>query len=486
MFKHTGDGVCGAFASPRSAVDAAVAAQRALDLPVRMGIATGEAQLRDGDYFGAVLNRAARVMAVGHGGQILLDGTTAGLISGVDLISSGSRRLREIAKPVDVFQVQAVCLRTEVPPLNTVDRTSGNLRAPTTSFVGREAELAELDGAECAPVGNPHGCRRGRQTRLALELAVRSTENFPDGVFVIEMAAVGDPAAVPEAVAAVLDAAADMIDSIPSSMWVPRSATADGPADDCIGISGLECLQCDGTGMVRLDPDAAIVRRDRAGNSAWAWMFGRTIRLWDATTGPGPGLETPGTSCSGLQKRSGESRRRATYSTTMSLSDTDTVPRPRGQTFVSILNVVPSPGIFAKICWGVRGPSVRSRRRKRIGADGQTSRPSSIDPPARSARRCRHLRVTEVFAVDVSDGIRSRTGHRPRGQVGHRAHCDLLCHASLPVSRRRSLPHHCPPAPGVMRENTPRTPLVTRSFLLHFVSPKFEQPRNCDCTVATL
>ena len=229
MFKHTGDGVCGAFASPRSAVDAAVAAQRALDLPVRMGIATGEAQLRDGDYFGAVLNRAARVMAVGHGGQILLDGTTAGLISGVDLISSGSRRLREIAKPVDVFQVQAVCLRTEVPPLNTVDRTSGNLRAPTTSFVGREAELAELDGAECAPVGNPHGCRRGRQTRLALELAVRSTENFPDGVFVIEMAAVGDPAAVPEAVAAVLrlPAAADMIDSIPSSMWVPRSATAD-------------------------------------------------------------------------------------------------------------------------------------------------------------------------------------------------------------------------------------------------------------------
>ena len=134
MFKHTGDGVCGAFASPRSAVDAAVAAQRALRLPVRMGIATGEAQLRDGDNFGVVSNRAARVMAVGHGGQILLDGTTAGLISGVDHLNSwGSRRLREIAKPVDVFQVQAVCLRTEVPPLNTVDRTSGNLRAPTTS-----------------------------------------------------------------------------------------------------------------------------------------------------------------------------------------------------------------------------------------------------------------------------------------------------------------------------------------------------------------
>ena len=68
LFKHTGDGVCAAFASPRCAVDAAVAAQRALELPVRMGIATGEAELREGDYFGAVLNRAARVMAAGHGG----------------------------------------------------------------------------------------------------------------------------------------------------------------------------------------------------------------------------------------------------------------------------------------------------------------------------------------------------------------------------------------------------------------------------------
>src|SRR4051794_41238117 len=82
MFKHTGDGVCAAFASPRSAVDAAVTAQRALELPVRMGIATGEAELRGADYFGAVLNRAARVMAAGHGGQILLAQSTAGPLHG--------------------------------------------------------------------------------------------------------------------------------------------------------------------------------------------------------------------------------------------------------------------------------------------------------------------------------------------------------------------------------------------------------------------
>ena len=96
LFKHTGDGVCAAFASPRSAVDAAVAAQRALELPVRMGMATGEAELRDGDYFGAVLNRAARVMAAGHGGQILLAESTAVLLSGVDLLDLGPRRLRDL------------------------------------------------------------------------------------------------------------------------------------------------------------------------------------------------------------------------------------------------------------------------------------------------------------------------------------------------------------------------------------------------------
>ena len=89
VFNYTGDGMCAVFTSPRSAVDAAIAAQRALELPVRMGIATGEAELRGDDYFGTVLNRTARVMAAGHGGQILLDGATAALISGVDLIAWG-------------------------------------------------------------------------------------------------------------------------------------------------------------------------------------------------------------------------------------------------------------------------------------------------------------------------------------------------------------------------------------------------------------
>src|SRR6201986_2237517 len=113
LFKHTGDGVCAAFGSPKSAVDAAVTAQRALELPVRMGLATGEAELRGGDYFGAVLNRAARVMAAGHGGQVLLAESTASLLSGVGLLDLGPRRVRAVPAPVGGFPVQVPGLRAE-------------------------------------------------------------------------------------------------------------------------------------------------------------------------------------------------------------------------------------------------------------------------------------------------------------------------------------------------------------------------------------
>ena len=205
MFKHTGDGVCAAFASPRVAVDAAVAAQLALELPVRMGLATGEAELRDGDYFGAVLNRAARVMAAGHGGQILLADSTAVLLSGVDLLDLGPRRLRDVPMPVGVFQVRAAGLRTEFPPLRALDASPGNLRPATTSLIGRESEVDELEAAVKAHrLVTLTGVGGVGKTRLALEVAARLGDEFPDGVWVFELAAVTDPAAVPDAVAAVL------------------------------------------------------------------------------------------------------------------------------------------------------------------------------------------------------------------------------------------------------------------------------------------
>jgi predicted ATPase len=205
LFKHTGDGVCAAFASPRSAVDAAVAAQRELELPVRMGIATGEAELRGADYFGAVLNRAARVMAAGHGGQILLAESTAGLLSGMDLLDLGPRRLRDLPTPVGVFQVRAPGLQTDFPSLRALDTSPGNLRPSATSFIGREAEVAEVQAAVKAHrLVTLTGVGGVGKTRLALEVAARLVDEFPDGVWLFELAAVTDPAAVPDAVAAVL------------------------------------------------------------------------------------------------------------------------------------------------------------------------------------------------------------------------------------------------------------------------------------------
>src|SRR5271169_646077 len=191
MFKHTGDGVCAAFASPKSAVDAAVAAQRALELPVRMGLATGEAELREGDYFGAVLNRAARVMAAGHGGQILLADSTAGLLGGVDLLDLGPRRLRDISMPVGVFQVRAPGLQVDFPALRALDASPGNLRAATTSFIGRESEVAELHAAVKAHrLVTLTGVGGVGKTRLALEVAAQLADDFPDGVWFFELAAV--------------------------------------------------------------------------------------------------------------------------------------------------------------------------------------------------------------------------------------------------------------------------------------------------------
>ncbi len=205
LFKHTEDGVLAAFASPRSAIDAAVSSQRALELPVRMGIATGEAELRGDDYFGPVLNRAARVMAAGHGGQVLLADTTAGLLAGVDLVSLGQRRLRDLSTTVEVFQVRAEGLRTEFPPLKAVDASPGNLRPAATSIVGRESEVADLAASvRTHRLVTLTGVGGVGKTRLALEVANQLADEFLDGVWVFELAAVSDPAAVPDAVAAVL------------------------------------------------------------------------------------------------------------------------------------------------------------------------------------------------------------------------------------------------------------------------------------------
>ena len=202
---HSGDGVCRRVRLAQVVRSMLRWQRRALELPVRMGIATGEAEMRDGDYFGTVLNRAARVMAAGHGGQILVADSTAILLSGLDLVDLGPRRLREMPNPITVFQLRAPGLRIEFPPLPALDTSPGNLRPAASSFIGRESEVVEVQAAV-----NAHrlvtltGVGGVGKTRLATEVAAQLADEFPDGVWVFELAAVADPAAVPDAVAAVL------------------------------------------------------------------------------------------------------------------------------------------------------------------------------------------------------------------------------------------------------------------------------------------
>ena len=206
LFKHTGDGVCAAFASPKSAVDAAVAAQRALELPVRMGLATGEAELREGDYFGAVLNRAARVMAAGHGGQILVADSTAVLLSGVDLIDLGATAVAGRPEPGrGVPGPEPPACVGSFRPFDARSDDRETCGRPATSFIGRESDVAEIEAAVRAHrLVTLTGVGGVGKTRLATEVAARLADEFPDGVWVFELAAVADPAAVPDAVAAVL------------------------------------------------------------------------------------------------------------------------------------------------------------------------------------------------------------------------------------------------------------------------------------------
>ena len=204
LFKHTGDGAYAAFASARAAVEAAIEAQRALELPVRMGIATGEAELRGDDYFGPPLNRASRVMGAGHGGQILAASSTVALIEGFELVDLGSRRLRDLSEPLQLFQVCGDGLRRDFPPLRTLDSVPGNLPAQATSFVGREAEVAAVHEALRAHrLVTLVGVGGVGKTRLALQTAAEVLDQYRDGAWLVELAPILDAAELTEGVAAV-------------------------------------------------------------------------------------------------------------------------------------------------------------------------------------------------------------------------------------------------------------------------------------------
>jgi predicted ATPase len=140
VFKHTGDGTCSVFPSPRSALNAAAEAQSVLELPVRMGIHSGEAEERDGDFFGPTLNRCARLMDSGHGGQVLVSETVRSLLDDDPaLMDLGEHLLRDLARPERVFQLGD----GEFPALRHLSRAA-SLPSSLTSLMGREGLVDEV------------------------------------------------------------------------------------------------------------------------------------------------------------------------------------------------------------------------------------------------------------------------------------------------------------------------------------------------------
>ena len=219
VVKTTGDGVHASFATARDGVEAAVVSQLALGaevweitgpLRVRMGLHTCEAELRDGDYYGSSVNRAARVMSVAYPGQVLCTQATADLVREglpplVDLVDLGRHRLRDLDRPEEVFQVTHPDLGAEFPPLSSRDAVVGNLPRQVTSFIGRERELASLaELVRQSSLVTLTGVGGVGKTRLAIQVAAEVVADFPDGAWLCEFAPVTDPSAVWETLGASL------------------------------------------------------------------------------------------------------------------------------------------------------------------------------------------------------------------------------------------------------------------------------------------
>lgn len=214
VFSTAGDAFAVAFSTPAAAVGAALEIQGALAdtewpgpaIRVRMGIHTGTADERDGDYFGPTVNRAARVMSAGHGGHVLTTAVSANLLrshigSDFDLVDRGEHRLAGIGEPEQIFEIA----HADAPPpgeaLKTHEQRRTNLSEPLSSFVGRSRVMDEvtqrLDVHRLVVLTGTGGTGK---TRLATEIGRQAVASYADGVWLVELAAVSEPARVMSAI----------------------------------------------------------------------------------------------------------------------------------------------------------------------------------------------------------------------------------------------------------------------------------------------
>jgi predicted ATPase len=216
VFKTVGDAFCGVFSRAPDAVAAALDAERSIaaqdfstvgGLRVRIALHTGHAEERNGDYFGPAVNRVARLLSIGHGGQVLASGVTTELAQDEmpaqsSLRDLGLQRLRDLTYPEQVYQLCAPDLPSEFPPLRSLDELPNNLPLQVTSFVGREREAETLkERLAKARLLTLVGAGGIGKTRLSLQLGADVLDDFEDGVWFVELAAVRDAQSLPDVVA---------------------------------------------------------------------------------------------------------------------------------------------------------------------------------------------------------------------------------------------------------------------------------------------
>lgn len=233
VFKTVGDAFCAAFPDAADAVAAALDGQIALaqaDWPppgrlhVRMALHSGQAEARGGDYFGRPLNRCARIEALAHGDQVLLSEATAALLAerlpaGAALVDEGSHRLRDLSRPERIFRLRHPVLPEDRPPLRSLDSRPNNLPVRPSSFLGRERELAELQ----ARLGRTrlltlNGVGGLGKTSLALQAAAECLDDYPDGLWFVDLAPLTEAALVASTTAAALglreEPGRDLVDTL--------------------------------------------------------------------------------------------------------------------------------------------------------------------------------------------------------------------------------------------------------------------------------
>src|SRR5882762_4200076 len=221
MVRSEGDSFFAVFTSPSEAVAAVAEMQRRLhetawpheaSVRVRMGLHTGEARPASAasgvDYVGFEVSRAARIAAAAHGGQVLISDTTEALVRdvlgpGLTLRELGEHRFKDLVRPQRIYQLVIDGLPDSFPTLRSLDSTPNNLPTQTTTFIGRKRELASaverLQTTRLLTLTGPGGSGK---TRLALHLAADLLERFPDGVWLVELAPVTDPAGIAPTLAA--------------------------------------------------------------------------------------------------------------------------------------------------------------------------------------------------------------------------------------------------------------------------------------------